>query len=180
MVTAIVVWFRLLQSSSFYIGWHEGLKLHSEGSLWAIPCENTSSDKSGQWRPRSACASAQSDLGLHCLSTQPVSAQSDQGLYWSLKQSLNTIKCMNGEQRPERYLCACEEWCDYAHFAHVQRHVFACRSPYSEGPYIIGVLSFDRSIQYDLCISSYLSVTSIFYFSLSLTQHRYSIKSAFS
>ena len=148
-MTARVVWFRLLQSSSFYTGWHEGLKLHSEGSLWAIPCENTSSDKSGKWGPRSACASAQSNLGLHCLSTQPVSAQSyqglyclstqpvsaqsDQGFYCSLKQSLNTIKCMNGEQRPERYLCASAGWCDCA-FCACAKTRFRLSQPILWGP----------------------------------------------
>ena len=35
-------------------------------------------------RPRSACASAQSDQGLHC----------------PLTESLDTIECMTGEQRP--------------------------------------------------------------------------------
>ena len=39
----------------------------------------------GQRRPRSACASAQSDQGLHC----PLTELSD------------TIDCVNGRQRPE-------------------------------------------------------------------------------
>ena len=33
--------------------------------IWGGPCENASSDICGQRRPRSACASAQSDQGLH-------------------------------------------------------------------------------------------------------------------
>ena len=46
----------------------------------------TSSGICGQRRPRSACASAQSDQGLRCPQTE----------------SLNTIECFNGEQMPGR------------------------------------------------------------------------------
>ena len=45
----------------------------------AVPCENVSSCICGQPRPRSACASAQSDQGLHC----------------PLTESLDTIDCIN-------------------------------------------------------------------------------------
>ena len=45
-------------------------------------CKNVSSDICGQRRPRSACASAQSDQGLHC----------------PLTKSLATTECMNREQ----------------------------------------------------------------------------------
>ena len=48
------------------------------------PCENVSLDISEQQRPRSACASAQSDLGLTC----------------PLTESLDTTECMSEEQRP--------------------------------------------------------------------------------
>ena len=41
----------------------------------------------GQRRPRLACASAQSDQGLHCL----------------LTESLDTTECMNAEQSSELY-----------------------------------------------------------------------------
>ena len=41
----------------------------------------------GHRRPRSACASMHPDQGLHCL----------------LTESLDTIECMNGEQRPKWY-----------------------------------------------------------------------------
>ena len=54
----------------------------------AVPCENVSSGICGQRRPWSACAFAQSDQGLHC----------------PLTESLDTIECMNGEQRPGWYL----------------------------------------------------------------------------
>ena len=53
------------------------------------PChaKNVSSGKCGQQRPRSDCASAQSDLGLRCPLTEP----------------LDTTECMNGEKRPGWY-----------------------------------------------------------------------------
>ena len=51
---------------------------------WAVLCQNMSSGICGHRRPRSACASAQSDQGLHC----------------PLTESFDTTECMNGEQRP--------------------------------------------------------------------------------
>ena len=45
---------------------------------WAEPCDIVSSGICGQWRPRSACASAQSDQGLRC----------------PLPESLDTIECI--------------------------------------------------------------------------------------
>ena len=50
--------------------------------IWADLCENVSSGICGQRRPRSTCASAQSDQSLHC----------------QLTESLDTTECMNGEQ----------------------------------------------------------------------------------
>ena len=38
--------------------------------VWTALCENVSSGICGQRRPRSACASAQSDLGFHSLLTE--------------------------------------------------------------------------------------------------------------
>ena len=55
--------------------------------VYAAQCERVSSDICRPRRPRSACASAQSVQGIHC----------------KLKESLNTIDCMNGEQRPGWY-----------------------------------------------------------------------------
>ena len=55
-------------------------------------CVNVFAGICGQQRPRSDCASAQSDLGLYC----------------PLTESLDTTECMNGQQRPG--------WC----FAHAQ------------------------------------------------------------
>ena len=55
--------------------------------IWAAPCENISSGTCGQWWPRSACAFAQSDQGLHC----------------PLTESLDITECMNWEQRPGWY-----------------------------------------------------------------------------
>ena len=54
------------------------------GSLWAALRENMSKGVCGQQRPRSACASAQSDQGLYCPQTE----------------SLDTIERFNGEQMP--------------------------------------------------------------------------------
>ena len=47
--------------------------------MQATPCENVSSGICGQWRPRSACASAQSVQDLYC----------------PLTESLDTTECMN-------------------------------------------------------------------------------------
>ena len=52
--------------------------------VWATSCENMSSGICGQRRPRSACASAQSDLDVRC----------------SLPESLDTIECINRGQMP--------------------------------------------------------------------------------
>ena len=52
--------------------------------IWTTPCKNVSSDICRQGRPRSACASAPSDLGLQC----------------PLIESLETTECMMEEQRP--------------------------------------------------------------------------------
>ena len=67
-------------------------------------CWNVSSGICGQQRPRSDCASAQSDLGLHC----------------PPRESFGNIECINGEQTPEwncvpgrmMWLCKClHAWC---------------------------------------------------------------------
>ena len=50
----------------------------------ASPCENLSSGICGQRRPWSDCADAQSEQGLYC----------------PLTESLDTAECMNGEQMP--------------------------------------------------------------------------------
>ena len=51
---------------------------------WVSSCGNVSSGICGQRRPRSVCASAQSDQGLHC----------------PFPESLDTMECINGEQKP--------------------------------------------------------------------------------
>ena len=66
------------------------LKLAITKRIWVPPCENVSLDICRQPRPRSACAYLQSDQGLHCL----------------LTVSLDTVECINGEQR---------SGCDLAH-----------------------------------------------------------------
>ena len=75
---------------------------------WPTPCENVSSGICGQRRLRSACASSQADQGLHC----------------RLTKSLDTTKCINGEQGPDdtlhmrRMILICR-------FSQVRRHCFA-------------------------------------------------------
>ena len=54
--------------------------------IWAAPCKNVPSEDAWTVRPRSACESMQFDQGLHC----------------PLPESLDTIKCISGEQRPGR------------------------------------------------------------------------------
>ena len=50
-----------------------------KSSIWETQCQNVPSGRCGQQRPRSACASA----------------QSDQGLQFPLTESLDTTECMN-------------------------------------------------------------------------------------
>ena len=69
-----------------------------------------------QRRPRSACASA----------------QSDQGLRFPLTEWLVTIKCISGKQMPG-WDCACADKTETPHFVHVRRHLFAWRDPYKKG-----------------------------------------------
>ena len=67
--------------------------------MWASPCKNMSSGIRGQWGPRSACASAQSDQVLHC----------------PLTELFKTTECINGEQRPGFWKTAillCPIWQD--------------------------------------------------------------------
>ena len=66
-----------------------------------------------QRRPRSACASAQSDQGLHC----------------PLTESLDTTECMNGDQRPEWYLAHVQDDLNQRIFSHIQRHFLAWCDP---------------------------------------------------
>ena len=62
---------------------------------WDAPCENVSSGICVQRRPRLACTSAQSDQGFGC----------------PLSELLDTIECMNGEQRPGWYMAhALDDW----------------------------------------------------------------------
>ena len=59
---------------------------------WAVPCENRCIR--GQRRCRSACASMQSDQGLHCPQKEP----------------LDTSECINGEQKARWYFAqACSK-----------------------------------------------------------------------
>ena len=48
--------------------------------------------------------------------------RTDQGLHYPLTELFDTTECMNWEQRPGWYFCACAEWSDSAHFVHIRRH----------------------------------------------------------
>ena len=52
--------------------------------IWGTQCKSVSSGIGGHRRPRSDCASAQSDQGLHC----------------PLTESVDTTECIIGEQMP--------------------------------------------------------------------------------
>ena len=67
----------------------------------------------GQRRPRSACASAQSDQGLRC----------------PLTKSLNFIECINREQYPDE-TSRMRELNLNAHLAHAQGTFLPCGAPY--------------------------------------------------
>ena len=67
-------------------------------NIYVAPCENVSSDICGQQRPRSACASAQSDQGLDC----------------PLTEILDTTECMDIEQRSALY------------FVHAKNDLYSC------------------------------------------------------
>ena len=53
----------------------------------------------GQWRPRSDCAFAQSDLGLHC-------PRSHHGLHTTLTESLDTVDYIDIDEQRQSW-CAC-------------------------------------------------------------------------
>ena len=85
-------------------------------SMKTVPCENVSSDICGQWRTRSAFASA----------------KFDQGFCYLVIQSLDIIKCINEE------LAHVLDESESVHFAHAQRHLFALRKQaYSNTPKIL-------------------------------------------
>ena len=81
-------------------------------SKWTAPYENVSSDICEQRRPRSACAYAQSDQGIH----------------FPLTELLDTTECMNGEQMLECHFEHAQGDVNM-HFAHGRRHFFAWSGP---------------------------------------------------
>ena len=83
--------------------------------MWAAQCENVSSGICGQRKPRSACASAQTDRDLNC----------------SLLEWLNSTECMNGEQRPGGWYFAHAQDDLNLRILHARRHFFARRGPCS-------------------------------------------------
>ena len=80
---------------------------------WVEPCEKAFSSTYGQQRPRSACASAQSDQGLRC----------------PLTESLVTIWCINGEGMPGWDFAQAWDESASVHIAHARKHFFARRRP---------------------------------------------------
>ena len=80
--------------------------------IWAVSSESVSSGISGQGRPWSDCASAQSDQGLCCPQN-----------HWKLR-------LFPWRANARLRLCACSGWCESAHFSHVRRPFFAWRDPY--------------------------------------------------
>ena len=81
-----------------------------------MPCENVSSGICGQWRPRSACASA----------------LSDQDLLLSANWITGYYRMYEWRAKARMILCTCAGWYESLHFAHVQRHFFAWCSPFCD------------------------------------------------
>ena len=91
--------------------------IFSKFKIHLVPlCENESSGVCGQRRPRSDCASAQSDLGLRC----------------PLTESLDTTECMNGERKPGWYFAHAQDGLN-ARTTHIRRHFFAWCGPFDFG-----------------------------------------------
>ena len=110
-------------------------------AISVAPCENVSSGICGQRRPRSACASAQSDQGLPC----------------PLTESLDPTECMNVEQMARMILCTYAGWSESARVCACSKALFAWCSPYVKYMYRINpfmpsglfyLKSLDRSICY--------------------------------
>ena len=93
--------------------WDHPISLAEQGNRWAELNKNMSLSICEQRRPRSACASTQSDQGLHC----------------SLTESMDTIESINGEQKPGWDFAHAWDESESAHFAHAWRHLFAWRCP---------------------------------------------------
>ena len=83
-------------------------------TIWVALCENVSFVICGQRRLRSSCASAQSDRGIHS----------------PLTKSLDTTLMYEWRAKAPMIFYACTGWSESAHFARVQRHFFAWRSPH--------------------------------------------------
>ena len=81
----------------------------------ALQCDNVFWGICAQQRPRSACAFAQSDQGIHC----PVT------------ESLDTIECISGEQMPGWHFVHVWNEFESVHFAHARRHIFTWCGPHS-------------------------------------------------
>ena len=86
--------------------------------MWAAPCEKVYSGICGQRRPRSACASSQSDQGLRCPLTESLDTIY---IYISME-----IICPDETLRMRGMNLN-------VHFAHARRHIFAWRGPPCNG-----------------------------------------------
>ena len=95
--------------------------------VWITPCENVSRRICGQRRPRSACASAQSDQGLRC----PLTETSD------------IIECINEEQMPRWDFAHAWDESESVLFAHGRRHVFAWRGSFEHVVHEMSVTLFN-------------------------------------
>ena len=82
---------------------------------WAVACENVSLDICGQQRPRSDCASAQSDQGLYC----------------PLTESLDTICCIHTEKRSACYFVHAPDYLNLRISGMFEVGIFAWSGSYS-------------------------------------------------
>ena len=99
-----------------------------KGSEMPIHYEKVSSVICGQRRPRSACASAQSDQDLRC----------------PLTESLDTIECINGK------LCACAVWiCTFCACSKIHISLDAAHFKYRIYPSYLNTLRVKRKKKID-------------------------------
>ena len=94
---------------------HPSLRYFSIVIVWAVPCKNVPLDISGQRRPRSACASAQSDQDLPCPLTESLE---------------DTTECTNGEQRPRCNTLRMRRMIWIFPFSTFWMHFFTWHGPY--------------------------------------------------
>ena len=104
--------YRKLPEHSLFLLMHSILSIDPVSIKWVTPSENVFSGMCRQRRPRSACASAQSDQGFRCPQTESL-------LYYRMFQ-------LRANARMRFYACA--GWCESTKFGHAWRHIFAWRA----------------------------------------------------